>query len=1145
MKSSSLLGVMVFLNFGLPSRGQTFHGSLRGAVTDPSGSAVANVRLLLVDQETGARRETISSQQGEYVFASLKPGRYRLTAEAAGFKRFELGGLEIGTQAAVQVDIGLQLGQISEQVRVTEELPLLQAADGSTGQLIDRRKITDLPILGRNPFYTARLAQTIVFAGNPRFTRMQDQNANAQVSISGGALRTNNYLLDGISISDSTNRAVLIPSPEAVEELKLQASTYDAEVGRTGGGAFNTLLKSGGNDLHGTAIGHIRETAWLANGFFANRAGQPRAEQPFRGWGGSLGGPVRIPKLYDGRDRTFFFVATEAYRQEDGATFALAVPTAHERRGDFSQTVNRLGSQQTIYDPSSVSSSGVRSPFPGNVIPSHRLNPVGQALVSYYPLPNLATAYHGAPNYIVTGGYPNRGDQYLGKLDQQVTSRLRLSGSYIFQKTFETNAPNLFGNAGSPNQIYCCDRKVNATQANATVIPSATVVVALRWGFNRFYSRSFPASLGFNPGALGLPAWLVAQTPNPAFPAVSMSDVSSFGGGGTSQDVFNSRTFSVTASQFVSRHSLKGGFEFRSIHDFGTPSSGPTSLDFTDVFTRPDPRRVTAGQGSSLATLLLGYPVSGSVNLVSRFDNYVHYFGGFFQDDVRVTSRLTLNLGLRWEHESGIRDTNNRLVVGFDRSAPHPLSQGDLVLKGVVLYAGVDGNPTQTFTPLAIKLGPRFGFAYSVNDRTVLRGGYGIFWAPTFFTFQNAIGYSQTTEIVGSTDGFLTPAASLSNPYPNGLLQPTGNSVGRRSGIGQPISVPDPTTRSAGYVQQASIEVQRQVVGGMVVTAGFMGSRSLGLLRNGQNINQLDPALFQLGGALNEAVPNPLFNRGGVGSVGTPTVSRSQLLRPHPQFTSVILTHSGTGRARYFASYVRAERRFSAGWSVLASYTLSRSLDDLTGVNLAGVNQITTVSGPQNAYELWREWSLSAHDVRHRSTAAVTYELPFGRGKRFLSGAGRWLDAVTGGWSINVVGILQSGFPLAVSQPNNNSVVGASHQRPNATGVHPATRGSARARIGGWLNPAAFAQAPQFTFGNLARFLNVRGPATRNLDVSIFKTFNWRERVRAQFRAEALNATNTVTFGNPNTVLTNPQFGLITNQVNNPRLVQLALRLTF
>jgi trimeric autotransporter adhesin len=1094
---------------------QSFQASLRGRLLDPGGAPAPNFKVTLTDEATSVTRSTVSNDLGEYSFTAVNPATYTVRVEGAGFKRLERKSVLIATQAALTLDFTLELGQVSEQVTVSAELPALQSADASTGQVIDARKVTDLPILGRNPFYFGKLAQSVVYAGNPKFARMQDQNANAQVSIGGGPLRTNNYLIDGISIADSTNRAVIIPSPEAVQEMKLQASTYDAEVGRTGGGTFNTLLRSGSNEFHGSAVGHIRQTDWLANDFFANRSGRPIADQPFRDWAASLGGPIR-------RNRTFFFASTEAYRQRDGSTTLLAVPTALERTGDFSQSFNATRTLQTIYDPTTTTPAGSRTPFPNNIIPANRLSPIGLKLASYYPQPNLPATTYGANNYTLTGSYPNRGDQYLAKADHQIGNWLRLSGSYIRQKTFETSAPNLFGNAASPNQGYCCDRKIDATQANATITPTATTVYTIRWGFNRFYSRSTQASAGFNLAELGLPSSLVSITPNPAFPSITMGDISSFGGGGTSQDVFYSRTLVLTASKFLGRHSLKAGFEYRLVGDANTPTSGPSSFSFTDVFTRPNPRATTTGQGSSLATLLLGHPTAGAFNVISTFDNTLRYYGGFLHDDFRLSSRLTLNLGLRFEHESGISDRNNRLIVGF---------------RDGVQYAGVSGNPTQTFNVRPLKLSPRFGFAYTLNPATVLRGGYGIFWAPTFFTAQNAIGYSQTTNIVASTDSNFTPAATLANPYPNGILQPTGNSLGARSGIGQPLTITDPATRSAGYVQQASFEVQRQLPRGFVFTAGLLASRSIGLLRNGQNINQLHPNYFSLGNDLLASVPNPYFNNGGVGTVGTATIPRNQLLRAYPLFTSVALNSSDTGASRYYSYYFRGERRFANGVSVLASYTWSRSIDNLTGVNTAGVNQVSTVSGPQNAFDLNAERSLSTQDVPHRFTWTASWELPY-RGSRLLGLA-------FGGWTINAVNVLQSGFPLSITQPNNNSVIGASYQRPNATGQQVATPGSVTDRLGSYLNPAAFSQAAVFTFGNTSRFLNVRGPGTRTLDLSIFKTFAVTERLRAQFRAEALNATNTPIFGNPNTVLTNANFGQITTQVNNPRLVQLGLRVTF
>ncbi len=454
----------------------------------------------------------------------------------------------------------------------------------------------------------------------------------------------------------------------------------------------------------------------------------------------------------------------------------------------------------------------------------------------------------------------------------------------------------------TPNQSYCCDRKIDATQANATLTPNATTVIAFRWGFNRFYSRTTQESAGYNLTNLGLPQ-LAAITPNTAFPGIQLggsnltscsysstnTDFANFGGGCANQDVYYSRSFNNTISKSLGRHSLKAGFEFRTLHDAGTPAAGPTSLGFTDVFTRANAASATTGTGSDIATMLLGYPTSGTMSVVANFNDFIRYYGGFVQDDFRVTPKLTVNFGIRFEYESGVQEANNRLITGFNPTVVNPLSSASLPVFGGVAYAGVGGNATQTGNPSSFKPGPRFGFAYAADKNTVIRGGYGIFWVPTFFSFQNAIGYSQTTSIIASTDGNKTPAVSLANPYPSGLLQPTGNSLGLLSGVGQAITVFDPNTSSAGYVQQYSLEVQRQAPAGFVFTVGALGSHSLHLLESvsssslGQNIDQLNPSYFSLGSALTQSVPNPFYNNGGVGTVGTATLTRAQLLLPFPQ----------------------------------------------------------------------------------------------------------------------------------------------------------------------------------------------------------------------------------------------------------------------
>jgi hypothetical protein len=544
-----VLSTILFSAFMLSSTAyaQSFQGSLRGRVLDPNGAGTPSAKLTLTDEATLVPRTTVTDANGEYDFAALTPATYTVTVEAAGFKKLEQKGVVVLTQINSTLDLSLQIGQVSESVNVTSEAPALETADASTGQVIENQQITDLPLLGRNPFFEGELAQGVVYAANPEFHRMQDQNGNSQVSIAGGPLRTNNYTVDGISITDSNNRAVIVPSPEAVQELNLQTSDYDAEVSRTGGGTFNTSIKSGTNELHGSAVGHLRETDWLANNFFANKSGQARPNSPFKDFAFSLGGPIVLPKLYNGRNKTFFFASVEAYRETDGSTTTLSVPTPLEAQGNFSQTFNKNGQLQTIYNPLSTNlTTGARTPFAGNIIPLSQQNPVGQALASYYP--TASAAYYAQPNYEFTGSYPNRGDQRLFKVDHLFNNWFRASASYIHQKTFEVDYPeDIFPNAGTPDQGFCCDRKIDATAANATITPDSTTVITARWGFNRFYSRSTVESAGFNLASLGLPASLIAATANPAFPAITMSDYSSYGGGTASQDVYFSARCMTTA----------------------------------------------------------------------------------------------------------------------------------------------------------------------------------------------------------------------------------------------------------------------------------------------------------------------------------------------------------------------------------------------------------------------------------------------------------------------------------------------------------------------------------------------------------------------------------------------------------------------
>jgi hypothetical protein len=1110
---------------------QSFQGSLRGRVVDPQNAAVAVAKITIKDEAAGVTRATISSDTGEYSFPAVVPATYTVMVEMPGFKKIEQRGVIVSTQSAVTLDLKLEIGQVTEQVNVTAETPLLETANASTGQVIDRQALEDLPNLGRNPFILARLTQTVVWSGNPKFMRMQDQSGSSQISISGGPVGANNYTLDGISITDSTNRATIIPVQEAVQEMKVQANTYDAEMGRTGGGVFNTTLRSGSNQLHGSLFGSIRSTGWLANNFFANRAGQSKPDQPFKNYGGSLGGPIWVPKLYNGQNKTFFFITGEGYRQYDAASSTLSVPTALERVGDYSQSFQRTvaGSVQLMYDPLSTTTAGVRTLFPGNVLPANRISPIGLKMASYYPLPNGASTYYAIPNFTATVRAFNRADQMTFKADHEFFTWFKASASYLHYGSQEPSNRWFPNQVATPNQgvLY---RKTDATQLNATLIPKPTTVVTLRFGYNRFPNFTTPISNGFRLTELGLPASVDALTPNyPSFPSLSTGEFAAYGGGTTSQSFYYSSSFNATVTKFVGKHNLKIGYDYRALHHDGAPAQGPTSFSFSDVFTRQRPTAATTGTGGGLATMLLGYPTGGSMTLGTKFYNYVNYHGFFVQDDWRATPKLTLNFGFRGEHEGAPQDKNDKYLVGFDVNLPSPLQANvpSLKVNGALLYAGVNGNPRHAYNPMSIKSGPRFGFAYSPTAKTAVRGGYGIFWSPQSFSFQSATGYSQTTSIITSVDNNFTPYASLNNPYPTGLIQPVGNSLGGLASIGQSISPLDRAARSAGYVQQMSFDGQYQATASTVASIGYIGSHSLDLPYDRQ-INQLTVSNFALGSALNTLVANPFFNNGGLQALSTANVARSQLLLPFPQYTSVTLNNTDMGRAYYYALYWKVQKRMSNGMTLLATHTWSRNM------NLFG--------SPQDSYDIVsRQWSRSTNNTPHRMSIATTYELPFGKGKKLVNKGGV-LDQVIGGWTINAMGQMQSGYPLSISQTNNNTGTN-SGQRPNATGLSPTVDKPIGDRINGWINLAAFSQAPAYTFGNLSPTISMRGPSQFNWDASVFKTFTLFEGLKAQFRAEALNVTNTVLFSDPTGSINSNSFGAITSQRNFPRLIQLGVKI--
>ncbi len=1138
---------------------QSYLGGIRGLVQDTGAAVVANAKVTLTNEATQATRATVTNAQGEYVFPQLDPATYKVSVEAPGFNKSETAGVRVATQEFVAVDFRMEVGQVTTSIEVNEEVPLVETTNASNGQVLDTQKLTDLPNLGRNPFLMSKLSVNVVPAGDPRFNRFQDQSGSSQISIAGGPIRGNNYLIDGIPITDSTNRAVIIPSIEATSEMKLQTGTYDASMGRTGGGVFNTLLKSGTNEFHGSLFGYTRQTDWVANNFFYNASGKPRPETQFYTWGASFGGPVEIPKLYHGRNKTFFWLATESYRQMSPLADQYALPTALEKAGNYSQ------SSSTIFDPLSSHAcsaadncpagvSTARTPFPGNVIPASLINPVGAAILSYLPLPQT-TGKTDAYNFTGTDTLHDRADEYTAKMDHSLRDWWKVSGSYMHYKSREPGG-NTLGTlpGGSSNGPYLLFRKVDATAINSIMTLNPTTVLTLRYGFNRFPNFTEGISYGFNPGTLGLPSNYVSGLQADYFPTIGLLN-NTISSTSPSISVFHSNNFGAAVSKYVGKHNITSGFDYRLIHtDFTSLSSSAGTFSFNGVFTRQFPSQ-TNGTGADFADLLLGYPSNGSVSTTTKLYDFVHYYAGYIQDDYRVTSRLTVNVGLRYEYETGVAERYNHLVTGFNQTGVNPLAAnvtGVLPL-GVLEYAGVSGAPTACCNPAQTKFGPRFGFAYQVTPKTVFRGGWGIFYAPTIFSTDGSIapGYTQTTTYVASNDGNATPANSLSNPFPGGILQPVGNSLGALTAIGSTFNYLD-QNRTQGIVRQFSADLQQELPFGIAFEVGYIGSRSSHLqpspTGNGNmNINQMPDRYLSMGSALNNPVANPFYGNGGTGVIGSAKVSQAQLLMPFPEY-STIGEVTNPSSAQYDALDIKAQKRLAAGVTFLSTLTWSRNYDNEFGAG--GSNSFNSFSGstppsqPQDVYNLSREWALSSIDTPLRFTTAFTWELPFGKGKKYLN-SNKWLDYAVGGWQINNVMVYQTGFPLFIYQQNLNSVIGTGEQRPNATGISPSMPGSVEQRIYGYINPAAFSQAPAFTFGNASRSIPYYGPGTKNWDSSLFKDFTIRERLKGEFRLETLNTFNSPQFANPNTQFGTASFGKITYQANLPRQLQLGVRFMF
>lgn len=1141
--------------------GQEVRASLTGLVTDPAGTPVAGAVVTITNVAQNVSVTTETNESGNYVTPFLMPGPYRLSVEKTGFKRFVRENILLQAQDRARIDVRLEIGELTQSITVTENVSQLQTETATRAQTIANELINNLPTQGRNPFQIAWAAPGVIKTGDWRYLRPFDIGGTSGISINGGRNQENEVLLDGISNVRSNRTVIHVPTMESVQEFKVLTNTYDAQYGRTGGGIVTIVTKPGTNAFHGTLFEYFQAEELNANQSELNRAGIKKPPMNINTFGLQASGPVVLPRIFDGRNRLFWLVAYEGMRQRSADPGALTFPLKEWREGDFSTLFNAQGQRVMIYDPLTTDAQGNRQPFADNRIPAARIHPIARQVLQYYPLPN--TPGEG-PAHINNYIYPSRWiagmDEWIGRADVRLNSKNTFYFRYGQNPFSEYRGLRFVRDPKEPNPAEPTGnapliRNGRNWTLDWTAVLSPRMTFNLRAGLARWEEttgNTFGA--GFDPRRLGFDAALVAQFTKLQFPRF---DLGAYDAAGTDRllnfaanDVYS---LQPNLSLVAGRHFLKFGWEGRRYNDNSqNPGLASGRYSFGKNWTQqralvPDPV-----SGNELATFLLGYPSSAFVDKNIDPAYRAHYFAAFFNDDWKLSNRLTVNFGLRWDYETPRVERYNRMVRGLDFHAASPLARQvpGLNLKGAVLFAGLAGQPRGAFEPDLNNFQPRFGVSYRLRDRWVVRGGYGLFYLGEFATGSTQ-GFSRTTVAAVSLDGGLTPAVNLTNAFANlpggRLLEPIGASQGAASFLGEGLVV-NYLRRPQALSHQYSIDIQHELPGNVLVEAGYSGNLSQ-KLPIGVALNYVP--LSELGrrrpdGAIDTAyyttpVPNPLAGFLPANpALNGPTVPRQRLMFAFPQYASLTLNNVPIGRQRYDALLIKASKRFSHGLSFLASYTVSKTLEQ---VNLQNAQDYVFDDPEKTPLAKLPAFRL---DTPQKFALVGLWELPFGRRRLYGSGWPIALDLVLGGWQLNWDITYQVGW--AVDYPN------ASQVRPGS-----AKLSSDQRRFDRWFNtslwedPVSGRRVPPqepFTLRTFPlRFSDVRVPAYYNWDASLTKKFRLREHADLQFRFEMINAFNHPWFANiasGGTDVTSAAFGqLDPTQRNLPRFLKLVLVLSF
>jgi hypothetical protein len=1145
-----LTSLLLLISTSVPGRAQSATGTFTGSVLDDQGASIGDVHIEARNLGTQLTYNTQSAADGTYSLPLLPVGQYEVSATASGFESFRQSPVNLDVGQRQRIDITLKVGATSQTVSVTADQPILQTEESSLGNVIEGRSIQEIPLNGRQPFTLALLVPGVqaTSPGSNGFADASNQGFS-RLKINGGPDLGNQFLLDGAMDTIPTiNEVSVIPMVDSIAEFRVLTNALPAEFGFTSGGVVNLATKTGTNEFHGTAYEFVRNDALNAINRFASAPnpvnGRVKPILRYNQFGGTLGGPVSIPKLYNGHDKTFFFFGYEQWHERSAGINRTSVPTALQRAGDFSQTFTTSGALIPIYDPATTKPNPngngfVRTQFPGNIVPADRWDSLSLSVLKYMPLPNIAptVAITNANNFFseATSGIDQ--DVIAARVDHRINAK-----DSVFAR-FAGNL-NLTRSAGYGLGVADASAR-NDTRKNYNLAIGEThsftpfLLNEFRAGFVRQKLTFIAPSVGGNwPQQLGFPSII----PPNEFPSVQISGFLSLGDStGTFTDGYRVGTVIQVADSLTwvrGNNTIKFGFEWHPTR-YNQEGQIYPSGEFSFSGALTDNPLVPAGTGVAFADFLLGQVASGQQGVNPAFA-VGSWAGGFYvQDDYKASRNLTFNLGLRYDISGPPTERHNRFSA-FEPYVANPQTG----LLGELVYAGVTAPKTYVNYDYN-NIAPRFGFAWSVNPRTVVRAGTGVIYNPVesgdiHQVTNDALGFSSSTTFSSSGPN----AAFQFSTGPAQLLSPLGAAGGPSALRGQTVYFQN-RNAPVPYSLQWNLTVQREFPGGWTGSVGYAGNHGVRLFGANYSVNQINPAYYAVyGSKLQNQVPNPFYGQIKTGALSAATISQAQALLPFPDYQSITTLARHGANSIYHALQATAEHRFAKGVTALVAYTKGKQIDDSTS---SDSGESTDGAFRLGLYNPHLDRSLDPTDVSQNLAVSGVWELPFG------AGATGWRRGFIGGWQVNGIVAWQTGVPLSVTGANNfiNTTGTGGTVYPNLIG-NP-TLGAGKRSVKEWFNVTAFANPAAYTIGNSPRTLPAtRGPNYTNANISLTKKITFRERWVLELRTEAFNAFNHPQLALPNTTFspstsganTNSLFGTI-NSALDPRDIQLGAHLSW